>query len=82
LAKVNWENDPADVEANIKWLEERYAASSGYPGQGWSPCPNAACRRPWHGEAHEQVGENALGGYAKCPGSHMFDSSGKRLSDI
>lgn len=78
MAKVNWANSDEDIEANLQWIEDRHAVA----GTAYGSCTNPLCRRPWHGIEIAQVGENALGGYPKCSGSHMFDSSGNRLSDI
>lgn len=78
MPSVNWANSDEDIEANLQWIEDRHQVA----GAVYGNCTNPRCRRSWHGIAIEQVGENALGGYPKCPGSHLYDNNGKLLPEV
>ena len=72
MAPVNWANDPALVEEQIRAAEDRGYKS----GPSWEYCPNPLCRNAgnsWHGlEKVLRSGSGPDGEPVVCPGSHTF----------
>jgi hypothetical protein len=73
--KENWANSDEDIEANLKWIEDRHQICASL----YEKCPHPHCGRGWHGMPEGTPGNrdmNSLYGSHDryCPGSHTFNS--------
>lgn len=82
MSKVNWANSDADIEANLKWIEDGGLLQQAEKHRGWK-CPNPYCFRSWHGEEKGTPGENHISRSGStdyfCPGSHKYGADGRPL---